>query len=272
MRQFYLIFNNFAIVAMNKFDLSYQILTGKERELLADKNLIETARWLEEKGLVLCTHGNGCVQAQLNLEGIDAWMQNKLNELHVDWKLIQSGIYGIETPSKEPAHMIEDDQDVFFFCYKSLFIVPLYKGFTHQPKNVIIQFADIFCENVDMRRLIRTVATGKEVEFVLEWINGALYLNKQRILTKSSKRQKAIIQILIDEQNSSKYISFDEIAERIEHKDGLRTDDIHDQIYKPINILQSNVRTKFPKLTQGSNFIEIGKASCRLNASVWVKN
>jgi hypothetical protein len=168
--------------------------------------------------LFCCASEDAGIQVQLNLEGIDAWMRNKFNELGVDWKILRPGIYGIAEQNRKTTHLVEDDQDVFLFHYKSLFITPLYSQFTQQPKNVIVQFSDIFCEKVDLPRLIRTVATGKDVEFVLEWKNETLYLNGQRILTRFPTRQKAIMQVLIEEQSSHKYVSWDEIAARIEKR------------------------------------------------------
>jgi hypothetical protein len=69
---------------MNKFDLSYKILIEEGHDLLVAENLIETAKCLENQELVHCTQEDGGIRTHFNLEGIDAWMRNRLNELHVD--------------------------------------------------------------------------------------------------------------------------------------------------------------------------------------------
>jgi hypothetical protein len=78
------------------------------------------------------------------------------------------------------------------------------------------------------------------------------------------------MQILIDRQNCGKYISFEEIADILQEQYHLEIDDVHNQVYKPIHVLQAKVMKKLPQLAQRNGFIEICKSFCRLNSSIWV--
>jgi thiol-disulfide isomerase/thioredoxin len=271
MPQFYLNFNNFAKSVMSQIELSYQILMGEGRKFLADENLINTSRWLEEQRIVCCLPEDAGIRVQLNLEGIDAWMRNKLNELHVDWKPIQPGIYGIALLNKAPAHLIENEQSVFQFHYKSLWIEPCSTLVPHLPQDATIFFADIFCEKINFRQLIERIANNNGIAFVLKWEKGELYLNEHIIVTARSNMRKTIMQILIERQKSNNYyISFEEIADILQEHDEFVIDDIHNQIYKHIHILQKRVMKKGPHIAKLGDFIEIHNRCCRLNPLIWV--
>jgi hypothetical protein len=144
----------------------------------------------------------------------------------------------------------------------------------HLPQDATILFADIFCERINLRQLVERIANNNDVAFALKWESDGLYLNHTSILTEQSVFQKGIMQILIKRQqdNNNEHILFKEIANILQKQHGLEIDDIHNQIYRPINALQTKVMKKFPRLAQRNDFIEIYKNSCRLNASIWVED
>jgi hypothetical protein len=257
---------------VNKQDLSYQILKGEGCGLLTDKDLIEVAKWLESQGLVRCAHEKEGVAVQLNFAGIDAWMRAMLDELHVDWKPIQPGIYGIAASNEVPKQFVEEGRSVFKFSYRSLWIKPFVANIPCLPQDTIVSFADIFCERLNLRQLVERISHNQNAAFVLKWEKDGLYLNKSIIVTTQSTLQKGIIQILIEHQklNRTEYISFEELANILQSQYNVEIDDIHNQIYKPIYILQTKVMKKIPRLAQRDDFIEMSKSACRLNASIWV--
>jgi hypothetical protein len=254
---------------MNILDLSYQILTGGEHELLVAENLIETARWLKEQGLVRCAQEKCGMRVQLNLEGIDAWMKNELNKCNVKWIPHTPRVYGIAL-KRTSQILLEQEQTLFMPPHKGLWIQTTEPPRTYGTKDIVVHFADIFCEKINLRQLVERIATNKDTEFALKWEKETLYLNEHLILTEQSTLQKGIMQILINQQNCGKYISFEEIADILQEQYHLEINDVHNQVYKPIHVLQTKVMKKVPQLAQHNGFIEICKSFCRLNPSVWV--
>ncbi|MDR1652856.1 MAG: hypothetical protein LBS01_04290 [Prevotellaceae bacterium] len=271
MRQFYLIFNNFAGFTVERLDLSYQILMGEGRKLLADENLIETAQWLETQGLVCCIQEEK-VLIQLNLDGIDVWIQRELDKLCVKWIAYKPCVYGIELKNKLPQIVVEKEQTLFLPSYKSLWIQTGSRPRTYGGHDIIVLFADIFCAKLNFRQLIESVSKGQDTAFVLKWENDGLYLNEHQILTEQATVQKGIMQILIDQQSGGQCIPFEEIANILQQQYDLEINDIHNQIYRPINVLRTKVMEKVLPLAQRNDFIEICNSSCRLNALIWVED
>jgi hypothetical protein len=268
MSQSYLIFNKFANDIMDKLDLSYQILTGEERKLLVDENLIETARWLEKQGFVDCVQEDDGISIQFNLKGIDVWLRSKLN---IDWTAQEPCVYGIALPSKTSTRLIKNGKTQFAIVYESLWIQTA--EFIRPPENndVVVHFADIFCEKINLPQLVERVASNKDIAFVLKWEKGELFLNEQVIVTARASMRKAIMQILIEHQkNNLDYISFKKIADTLQKQHEFVIDDIHSQMYRHIHVLQQSVQETVPQFTQRGDFIEVRNNCCRLNPSIWV--
>jgi hypothetical protein len=254
---------------MNILDLSYQILTGGEHELLVAENLIETARWLEEQGLVRCAQEECGMRVQLNMEGIDVWMKNELNKCNVGWIPHTPCVYGIAL-KRTSQILLEQEQTLFMPPHKGLWIRTTKPPRTYGNNDIVVHFADIFCEKINLRQLVERIAINKDVAFVLKWEKGELYLNEHVIVTARSNIRKAIMQILIERQkNNQEYIPFEEIADTLQERHDFVIDDIHSQIYKHINVLQQRGREKVPQLTQLGDFIEIHNCCCRLNPLIW---
>jgi hypothetical protein len=256
---------------MDMLDLSYQILTGGERKLLVAEDLIENARWLEKQRLVRCAQEECGMRVQLNLEGIDAWMMNALNKLGANWEAYEPCVYGIALLKTKPELVVRNGDALFMIPAKCFLVQTNEPPRTYGNNDIIVHFADIFCEKINLRQLVERIANNKG-SFALKWEKGALYLNEHLILTKQSTLQKDIIQILIKQQkeNKNEYISYEKIADILQKQYYLEVDDIHNQIYKPINLLQTKVRKKIPQFAQRNDFIELYKNSCRLSWSIWV--
>ncbi|MDR1653136.1 MAG: hypothetical protein LBS01_05725 [Prevotellaceae bacterium] len=245
---------------------------GEGRKLLADENLIETALWLETQGLVCCIQEDGGVCTQLELGGIDAWMMEALRKLSIPWIPYKPCVYGIALRNKLPQIVVEKEQTLLMPLYKCLWIQTGALPRTHGCNEIIVLFADIFCEKLNFRQLIERISKGQDTAFVLKWEKDGLYLNEHQILTSRSTLQKGIMQILMDMQSFGQYIPFEKIADLLQKRYSLEITDIHDQIYKPLNLLRTKVRGKIKKFSQLNDFIEICKSSCRLNASIWVED
>jgi hypothetical protein len=248
--------------------LSYQILKGEEHGLLIEKDLIETAIWLGSQGLVRCIQAGEGVAVQLSFEGIDAWMRARLDELQVDWRLIQPGVYGIAVSNEIPRHIIENGQSVFQFSYRSLWLEPFVANIPCLPQDTTISFADIFCERLNLRQLVERISHNQNAAFVLKWEKDGLYLNQIQIVTDRSNIRKTIMQILIEYQKNkpSEYISFEGIAEILQDQKNFIVNDLHSQVYRHLHTLQTRVAEKMPQI---GYFIEIRHNRCRLNPSIW---
>jgi hypothetical protein len=257
---------------MDKFALSYELLTGKCGQLLTDPTLIEAATLLEKENLVCCFKEDGGVRVQLNLEGIDAWIKGELSKLPVEWKAYKPCVYGIALLEMEPEIVVRKEKTLLMNPYTCFWVQTSEPPRTYGNQDIIVHFADIFCEKINFRKFVERIANNKNVAFALKWESDGLYLNHRLVLTEQSVFQKGIIQILIKQQKESnhEYISFDELANILQEQYFLEINDIHNQIYRPINALQTKVMKKIPQLVQRSDFIEICKNSCRLNASIWV--
>ncbi|MDR1208332.1 MAG: hypothetical protein LBJ89_03195 [Holosporales bacterium] len=257
---------------MNKFALSYELLTGKDRRLLTDSVLIEAAVLLEKENLVCCFKEDEGTRVQLNLEGIDAWIKNELSKLPVEWKAYKLCVYGIAILEMEPEIIVRKEKTLLMSPSTCFWVQTNEPPRTYGNQDIIVHFADIFCKKINFRKFVERIANNKNVAFVLKWESNGLYLNQKLILTEQSVFQKGIIQILIKRQkeNNNEYILFEEIANILQEQYFLEIDDIHNQIYKPINLLQTKARKKVPQLAQRNDFIEIYKNSCRLSGSIWI--
>jgi hypothetical protein len=257
---------------MDKFALSYDLLAGKDGQLLTDSTLIEVATLLENENLVCCMQENAGTSVQLNLEGIDAWIKSELSKLPVEWKAYKPCVYGIALLDMEPEIVVRKEKTLLMNPYTCFLVQTGEPPRTYGNQDIIVHFADIFCEKINFRKFVERIANNKNVAFTLKWESDGLYLNQQLILTEQSVFQKGIIQILIARRNknSNEYTPFEEIADILQKQYGLEIDDIHNQIYKPINLLQTKVRKKVPQLAQRNDFIEIYKNSCRLSGSIWI--
>jgi hypothetical protein len=256
---------------VSKLDLPYQILKGEGSGLLTDKDLIETAKWLETQGLVRCTQEKDGIAVQLNFEGIDAWIQGALNKLGVKWFVYKMCAYGITLRDESPIAFMKNEQTILALQYKCLWIQVNEHPRTHFSNDIVVHFADIFCEKLDFSQFVERIASDQDTKFVLKWEKDGLYLNQIQIVTDRSNIRKAIMQILIEYQKNkpSKYISFEGVANVLQERYSFVIDDLHSQIYKQINALQTTVMKKIPQLAQRNDFIEISRNSCRLNASIW---
>jgi hypothetical protein len=192
----------------------------------------------------------------------------------VEWKAYRQCVYGIALLDMEPEIVVRKEQTLVMVPHKCLWVQTGESPRTYGNKDIIVHFADIFCERLNLRQLVERIANNKNVAFALKWESDGLYLNQKLILSEQSVFQKGIIQILIKRQKESnhEYISFDELANILQEQYFLEIDDIHNQIYRPINALQAKVMKKIPRLAQRNDFIEICKNSCRLNALIWVED
>jgi Fe2+ or Zn2+ uptake regulation protein len=253
---------------MDMLDLSYQILTGGERKLLVAEDLIKNAQWLEEQGLVRCAQEECGMRVQLNLEGIDAWMMSALNKLAAKLEAYEPCVYGIALLKTKPELVVRNGDALFMIPAKCFLVQTSESPRTYGNNDIVVHFADIFCEKINLRQLVERIANNRDIAFALKWEKGALYLNEHVIVTARASMRKAIMQILIKHQKTNQeYISFEKIADNLQEQHEFLIDDIHSQIYRHIHVLQQRVQEKVP---QCGAFIESRNNRCRLNPAILV--
>jgi hypothetical protein len=259
---------------MNILDLSYQILTGGEHELLVAENLIENARWLEEQGLVRCMQEECGMRIQLNLKGIDAWMQNKLKEINVYWIPIQLGTYGVASKNKAPAQFVEDRRSAFNMNYSSLWIEPCDSLFLRLPRDTPVHFAEFFCGKKQLASVVQHIANQGKISLCLEMKETEILLAGAKFVHNSSVLRKNLIGILVEHQVKHQklmevpFLSFDDLAKQLYEKYEIYVESIKKQIYKTLHDLQIKALKQNPHIgLQG--FIEIQKGTCRFHPHIF---
>jgi hypothetical protein len=246
---------------------------GEGRELLVAENLIETVKWLETQELVHYTQEDSGIRVQLNLEGIDAWMKGALNKLNVKWTPYKPCFYGIVLLETKPELVVRNEHALLMIPSKCFCVQTSEPPRTYGNDDIVVHFADIFCEKINLRQLVERISSNKDTAFVLKLEKEAFYLNEHVIVTARSNMRKAIMQILIERKNNEQeYISFEGIADVLQENSEFVIDDIHNQIYKHVHILQKRGIEKVSQLAKHGGFIEMHNGCCRLNPLIWVAN
>jgi hypothetical protein len=274
MHHFKLIFINFVEIVVRELDLSYQILKGEGCGLLTDKDLIEAAKWLENQELVRCVQAGEGIAVQFDLVGIDAWIRAKLDELQVDWRLIQPGIYGIAASNEVPKQLVEEGRSVFQFSYRSLWIKSFATDIPCLPNDTVVLFADVFCQKKPIADVVQQIARRGQISFCLDFRKAGVFLDEIKIVSNKSVVRKSLILILAEHQASVPqgscvpFLSFEELAERLYEKYGIYVESIKTQVYKPLHDLQMKAFKQNPKIGQ-QGLIEIKKGICRLQPYIF---
>lgn len=249
--------------------ITYQLLSGFFQKEITDSTGMQEAFDLEKQGLISCFQTRKGLKIQLCIDGIDLWMQKRLNQESVSWVRYQSCYYGIYNPSKPVAEHIVNGQCTLLVPYEPL------KISTDSTQKDSICFADLFCEKISLHSIVRSLLSSKPC-LILEYSEPNICLNNICIATAKSILKKGILKILIQQhqkETSSSQFSFlklEEIAQKLHESEGIFIDDCDNKIRRPLRLLRKFVSESL-SLPENA-FIETKKGAYRLVPSVLIKN
>jgi hypothetical protein len=108
----------------------------------------------------------GGMRVQLNLKGIDAWVKSEFDRLCVKWRPYKPCIYGIALLNKT-SRLIENGHTRFTTWYQCFWIQTSEPPKTYGKKDIVVHFADIFCQKIDLHQLVERIANEEDITFVL---------------------------------------------------------------------------------------------------------